>query len=92
MTYPAPRRSDLRDDARTPASELVRTQTRRPTPVRHGPPEFASRLREAERIELQEWLAAEDRAASGRALGFSIVLTLVGVGVAWASGIWIPLE
>ncbi len=92
MNHSAPRQSDRGDDGRTRASGLVKTPSRDAMPVRHGPPEFASRLREAERSELEDWLAAEDRAASGRALGFSIVLTLLGVGIAWASGIWIPLE
>jgi hypothetical protein len=91
MSHLVPGQGDLRDAARTRASQLV-TASRVAAHVGHGTPEFAHRLREAERHELDEWLAAEDRAASGRALGFAILLTVLGVGLAWASGLWMPLE
>jgi hypothetical protein len=90
MIYPAPHRRNWREAVKILGAEAIREKLHEADmpPAR----EAGIGIHDRDRPEIEAWLEAESRAASGRALGVAILLTLFSVALAWATDTWVPLE
>jgi hypothetical protein len=90
MIYPAPHRRHWREAVRILGADTIKSKLKEANA--NTRPRAGIGIHDMDRREIEAWLEAENRAASGRALGLTVLLTLFSVALAWATDTWVPLE